>query len=38
LVSQDGEAMLIEQARLAQKLWWGRALAYADLATALRGK
>ncbi len=38
LVCQDGEAMLIEQARLAQKLWWGRALAYDELAVALRGK
>ncbi len=38
LVAQDGEAMLIEQARLAQKLWWGKAASYADMALALRGK
>lgn len=38
LVCQDGEAMLIEQARLAQNLWWGRALPYDEMAMALRGK
>lgn len=38
LICQDGEAMLIEQARLAQKLWWGRSLPYEDMAVALRGK
>jgi shikimate 5-dehydrogenase len=38
LTAQDGEAMLIEQARLSQKLWWGKAAAYEDMAAALRGK
>ncbi len=38
LVAQDGEPMLIEQARLAQKLWWGKAAAYDEMAAALRGK
>ncbi len=26
--AQDGEAMLIEQARLSQELWWGKSLSY----------
>jgi shikimate 5-dehydrogenase len=38
LTAQDGEAMLIEQARLSQKLWWGKAAAYEEMAAALRGK
>ena len=38
LTAQDGEAMLIEQARLSQELWWGRSAPYADMALALRGK
>jgi shikimate dehydrogenase len=38
LVAQDGESMLIEQARLAQTLWWGKAAAYDAMAAALRGK
>lgn len=38
LVAQDGEAMLIEQARLSQELWWGRSAGYDELARALRGK
>ncbi len=38
LVVQDGESMLIEQARLAQRLWWGKAAAYDDMAAALRNK
>lgn len=38
LTAQDGEAMLIEQARLAQRLWWGKAASYDDMALALRGK
>jgi len=38
LTAQDGEAMLIEQARLAQRLWWGKAAPYDDMALALRGK
>ncbi len=38
LVCQDGESMLIEQARLAQILWWGKALPYDEMAMALRGK
>ena len=36
LVAQDGEAMLIEQARLSQKLWWGRSASFQDLSAALR--
>jgi shikimate 5-dehydrogenase len=38
LVTQDGEAMLIEQARLSQELWWRRSASYELLAAALRGK
>ena len=38
LAAQDGEAMLIEQARRAEMLWWGEAASYDDLAAALRGK
>jgi shikimate dehydrogenase len=38
LLAQDGEAMLIEQARLAQQLWWGKAAGYEELAAALRGR
>jgi shikimate dehydrogenase len=38
LKAQDGEAMLIEQARLSQQLWWGKAASYEDMAAALRGK
>lgn len=38
LTAQDGESMLIEQARLAQRLWWGKAAAYDDMAAALRSK
>lgn len=38
VMAQDGEAMLIEQARLAQELWWGKAAPYEELALALRGK
>lgn len=38
LVAQDGESMLIEQARLSQKLWWGKAASYDEMAAALRNK
>jgi shikimate dehydrogenase len=38
LTAQDGEAMLVEQARLSQRLWWGKAASYEDLAAVLRGK
>lgn len=36
LAAQDGEAMLIEQARLSQELWWGRAAGYEDMRAFLR--
>ena len=32
LPAQDGQAMLIEQARLSQQLWWGQAAAYDAMA------
>jgi shikimate 5-dehydrogenase len=38
LVAQDGESMLIEQARLSQLLWWGRCAPYEEMALALRNK
>jgi shikimate dehydrogenase len=38
LLAQDGEAMLVEQARLAQQLWWGKAAAYEELVPALRAR
>lgn len=38
LTAQDGEAMLIEQARLSQMLWWGKSASYEEMALALRGK
>lgn len=34
----DGEPMLIEQARAAQKIWWGKSASYEDMLLALRGK
>lgn len=34
----DGEAMLIEQARAAQKIWWGKSASYEQMLLALRGK
>jgi shikimate dehydrogenase len=34
----DGEAMLIEQARLSQMFWWGRCAPYKEIALAIRGK
>jgi shikimate dehydrogenase len=36
LTAQDGEPMLIEQARLAQKLWWGKSASYDELRAALK--
>jgi shikimate dehydrogenase len=36
LPTQDGEAMLIEQARLSQEIWWGRSASWEILAAALR--
>jgi shikimate dehydrogenase len=33
-----GEPMLIEQARAAQKLWWGKSASYEEMLLALRGK
>ncbi len=38
LVALDGEAMLIEQARASQKIWWGKSASYEDMMHALRGK
>ena len=38
LVALDGEAMLIEQARASQKIWWGKSASYEDMMQALRGK
>lgn len=38
LPAQDGEAMLIEQARLSQELWWRRSAPYDVMAAALRGR
>ena len=34
--AQDGLPMLIEQARLSQKLWWGKAASYEDLVLAIK--
>lgn len=34
--AQDGLPMLIEQARLSQKLWWGRSASYDDMAAAIK--
>lgn len=34
--AQDGLPMLIEQARLSQKLWWGKSAVYEDLALAIK--
>jgi shikimate dehydrogenase len=36
--SLDGEAMLIEQARLAQRHWWGKSAPYETLLRAIHGK
>lgn len=36
LPHQDGLPMLIEQARLAQKLWWRKAASYNDIAQHLK--
>jgi shikimate 5-dehydrogenase len=38
LLALDGEAMLIEQARASQKIWWGKSASYEDMVQALRGK
>jgi len=38
LASLDGEAMLIEQARASQKIWWGKSATYEDMLMVLRGK
>jgi shikimate dehydrogenase len=38
LVAQDGESMLIEQARLSQQIWWGKCALYDEMALALRRK
>jgi shikimate dehydrogenase len=38
LLVQDGEPMLIEQARLSQEIWWGRSASYQDMADAIRRK
>ena len=35
LPTQDGLPMLIEQARLSQKLWWGESVTYEDLERAI---
>lgn len=36
LKSQDGLAMLIEQARLSEDIWWGKSASYEDLARAIK--
>jgi len=36
LPAQDGMPMLIEQARLSQKLWWGESGTYDDLERAIK--
>lgn len=36
LKAQDGLPMLIEQARLSQKIWWGKAAPYEDLWQSLK--
>lgn len=36
LKTQDGLAMLIEQARLSQELWWGKSAPYETLARAIK--
>jgi len=38
LLVQDGEPMLIEQARLSQEIWWGRSAPYEEMALAIRKK
>lgn len=38
IVAQDGEAMLIEQARLAQELWWGKSLPYEVIRETIRNQ
>ncbi len=38
LTALDGEAMLIEQARASQKIWWGKSASYEEMLMALRGK
>lgn len=38
LAAIDGEPMLIEQARAAQKIWWGRCASFEEMLLALRGK
>jgi len=38
LAALDGEAMLIEQARASQKIWWGKSASYEEMLMALRGK
>lgn len=37
LPCQDGLPMLIEQARCSQRLWWGKAASYQQLAAVVRG-
>jgi shikimate 5-dehydrogenase len=32
----DGLGMLIEQARLSQKLWWGKAASYEEMKSAIK--
>ena len=34
--AQDGLPMLVEQARLSQKLWWGKAASYDDMIAAIK--
>jgi shikimate dehydrogenase len=36
ILAQDGEAMLIEQARLSQELWWGKSLSYEIIRESMR--
>ena len=38
ILAQDGESMLIEQARLSQELWWGKSLPYDMIREALRNE
>jgi len=38
LKAQDGESMLIEQARKSQMIWWGRCDKYDNISRAIRGK
>jgi shikimate dehydrogenase len=37
-LAQDGEPMLIEQARASQMQWWGRTMGYEEIVEVIRGR